>query len=80
MTQPTQSVTIDYTNWKGERDVRHILPLRVFFGHNEWHTEPQWLIEAHDLDKSALRTFAMKDIHSWNPTTEYYDSASCYLD
>lgn len=60
-----KSVEIDYTNWKGERFIRRIVPIRIFFGSNEWHTKPQWLIEANDLEKNAPRTFAMKDIHSW---------------
>lgn len=59
-------VIIDYTNWKGERSTRTILPIRIYWGSNEWHKENQWLLEAHDIDKKAVRNFALKDIHSWN--------------
>lgn len=62
-------VIIDYTNWKGERSIRTIIPIRIYWGSNEWHKEEQWLLEAHDLEKQALRNFAMKDIHSWTPVT-----------
>lgn len=63
-----QIVVIDYTNHRGERSERTILPQRMFFGANEWHTDPQWLVEAMDIEKNALRTFALRDIHSWKTT------------
>lgn len=61
-------VLIDYTNWKGERGFRKIVPDRVYFGSNEWHTKDQWLLEALDVERNATRTFAMNDIHSWKST------------
>jgi predicted DNA-binding transcriptional regulator YafY len=60
-----KQVTIVYTNYKGITSVRNILPIRIFFGGNEWHKEDQWLMEAIDIEKNALRTFAMKDIRTW---------------
>lgn len=61
------AVEIDYTNWKGERAKRVIIPhpQGLFFGANQYHTEPQWLLNATDVEKNAPRTFALKDIHSW---------------
>jgi hypothetical protein len=35
---------------------------RTYYGHTEFHTEDQWLMEAFDLDKQEMRTFAMRDI------------------
>ncbi len=58
-------VTINYTNYKGERSTRTILPIEMYHGYNEWHTEPQWLLEAIDFEKEDIRNFAIKDIHSW---------------
>lgn len=58
---------IDYVNYRGERSERRIIPYNIFWGSNEWHGEEQWLLTAMDLDKDSLRTFAMKDIHSWRP-------------
>ena len=60
-----KEVKIVYTNYKGETSIRTIIPIEVFFGSNEWHTEEQWLLRAMDAEKQAERTFAMKDIHYW---------------
>lgn len=62
-----EGVTIDYTNYRGERSLRRVLPLDILFGSTEFHPEPQWLLTAIDEDKKAERVFAMKDIHSWTP-------------
>ncbi|WP_156967779.1 hypothetical protein [Methylosinus sp. PW1] len=51
-------LAIDYTNWRGERRERGIIPLRPFFGSNEYHKEPQWLLEAIDTDDWKTKTFA----------------------
>lgn len=63
------SVAIDYTNHRGERSVRRIIPMTgtMRYASNEWHKETQWLFDAHDLDKKAIRTFALKDVHEWRP-------------
>lgn len=65
MADPRQITLIDYTNWRGERAMRRIRPLRLVFENNEWHPETQWLLEAVDLDTMSSRTFAMANIHSW---------------
>lgn len=51
-----------YTNWRGEHGTRRAIPIRVYHDATEYHTEPQWLMEAHDLDKGAVRVFAMRDM------------------
>ncbi len=61
----TSSVKIVYTNYKGETDMRKIIPKEIVFGSNQWHKEDQWLLLAYDLDKKADRNFAMKDIRAW---------------
>jgi predicted DNA-binding transcriptional regulator YafY len=63
-------VTIDYTNWRGERTNRYVRPIRLEWGANEWHQTPQWLLVAHDADKNAERTFALSNIHSWTQDAE----------
>jgi predicted DNA-binding transcriptional regulator YafY len=65
MTNSKLEVTIDYTNWQGARSMRRIMPLRISFENNEWHPDTQWLLEAVDLDKGEVRTFAFAKIHSW---------------
>ena len=34
---PGAVVTIDYTNYRGERAYRTVLPVRIWFGETEWH-------------------------------------------
>lgn len=62
-----QVVTIDYTNWRGERSPHRIVPMpdKMYFGTSPHHQEPQWLLPAWNVDKHAPRTYAMRDIHSW---------------
>ena len=60
-----REVLIHYTNYKQETAWRSIIPGLIRFGATEHHTEPQWLLEAHDVAKNSQRTFAMRDIHEW---------------
>lgn len=58
----SQPVDVDYVNWRGERGERHVIPNRIVFGATKYHPDPQWLMEAYDLDKSAMRVFALLDM------------------
>ena len=60
-----KKVRILYTNYRGETGYRDIIPSKIWFGLTEWHKEEQWLLDAHDIEKNALRNFAMKDIKEW---------------
>lgn len=62
-------VRIDYTNYRGERGWRVVVPSFVAFESNEWHPVACWLLHAWDVDKAAMRTFAMDKIHAWVPLT-----------
>jgi hypothetical protein len=62
---PSDKVVIDYTNYHGVRSFRHVQIVRVYYGSTEYHPEKQWLMEAKDLNKNEMRTFAIKDIHMW---------------
>lgn len=55
-------VLIGYTNYRGEYSRRKIVPARVWFGSTEWHPEEQWLLEAYDVEKGAVRDFALRDV------------------
>jgi predicted DNA-binding transcriptional regulator YafY len=68
-TTPTdvRQVVIDYTNHRGERRKRVVVPSFVAFEFNEWHPQAQWLLHAWDVEKAAMRTFAMAGIHEWLP-------------
>jgi len=63
-----KQVWIDYTNYRGKRGWRYIEPIRIDFSSTEFHPELQWLMKAWDQEKETLRTFAMKDIHTWSTT------------
>jgi predicted DNA-binding transcriptional regulator YafY len=60
-----QIVIIDYTNHRGERRERRIIPKSLRYGSTEWHPDSQWLLEAVDVEKRMSRSFSMKDIHQW---------------
>lgn len=60
-----EEVIIDYTNWKGQRSARRIVPKRIYFGTTAYHKEPQWLLVAHCRVKNEERTFAIAAIHMW---------------
>lgn len=62
-----KAVLIDYTNYRGERKRYRVRPVGFDWGTTQYHTEPQWLMRALDLDRQVERTFAMKDVHSWKP-------------
>lgn len=65
-----QQVDIEYTSMKGDRFKRRIQPVPggLDFNYNAYHPDPQWLITAIDISgDGALKTFAVKQIHSWMP-------------
>lgn len=63
-----REVSIDYTNYRGERGPRRIIPHTIEFKRTPFHPESeQWILIATDVEKNELRGFAMKDIHSWTP-------------
>ena len=58
-------IKVVYKNHRGEEAIRHILPIRIFYGSTEFHREKQWLMEVYDLDKKAKRDYALKDFKSF---------------
>jgi predicted DNA-binding transcriptional regulator YafY len=66
MTKEEQKIVeILYTNYRGETTLRKIIPQQISFMSSQWHPEPQWCLEAFDLEKQALRYFTCRDIKSW---------------
>lgn len=52
-----------YTNWKGNKGIRKISGDPVFwYGSTKYHTDDQWFIRAYDIEKKAIRDFAVLDI------------------
>jgi hypothetical protein len=62
-----QWVEIDYTNWRGERRSRTILPRRLDFTATEWHPAEQWILWAQDGKDGAVKAFALSGVHGWKP-------------
>jgi hypothetical protein len=60
-----KEVRILYTNYKGVTAWRSIVPGALRFAATEYHPQEQWLMDAQDVEKNALRSFAMKDIKEW---------------
>lgn len=58
-------VYFQYTNYKGESQLRRVIPNEIWFGRSEFHDGEQWFLRALDLDKSDFRNFAMKEIKEW---------------
>ena len=54
-----------YQNYRGEVSERTVVPGSIRFGSTEYHEKQQWLMDAFDVDKKAVRTFAMRDILRW---------------
>jgi predicted DNA-binding transcriptional regulator YafY len=59
------AVSIYYRNHRGETSWRHIAPQKIWWGETEWHKGRQWLLQAWDLDKNAMRDFALADVLKW---------------
>jgi len=51
-----------YKNWKNETGIRVVIPNNLWYGSTEFHKEEQWFLKAFDVEKSADRDFAVKDI------------------
>ncbi len=62
---PDPPLVFRYRNHAGEVAVRRVVPYRLWYGSTEWHPQPQWLLAACDLDRQAIRDFALSDILSW---------------
>lgn len=60
-------VVIDYTCYMGERSTHRIIPSFIEWGVHDGHAEAQWVLHAWDVDRTAMFTFALSDIHSWSP-------------
>lgn len=67
------AVTVEYVNYRGERAERRIVPVRIWFGSTTWHPEPQWLLEAYDIDKDTYRSFAMRHIVTYDVQNRGHD-------
>ena len=76
-------VEIDYTNYRGERAKRVVVPCAMVvasgrrhpdlfpmsFEETPHHKPAQFVFRAFDIRKGAERTYALNDLHSWRGLT-----------
>jgi predicted DNA-binding transcriptional regulator YafY len=58
-------MTITYTNWRGERGQRRVVPMYVWHGTSGWHEGAQWFMRALDVERETERDFALSGIDGW---------------
>lgn len=51
-----------YKNWRGEYGYSTVMDPVMWYGSTEFHKKPQWMIKAYDVEKDAVRDFAVNDI------------------
>lgn len=57
-----RAIKVIYSNWRGEKATRTIVPLSLYWGKSEWHPQEQWMIRVWDVDRNDYREYAFKDI------------------
>lgn len=64
-----ETLRFRYKNYKGEVADRSVIPICIVVKNSKYHNEgkPCWIMVAFDLDKEAVRDFALSDIQ------EYYN-------
>ena len=58
----SRPMKVRYTNYRGETSNREIQAREIFFGSNEYHPEPQWLMRGIDMERFVERVFAIRDM------------------
>jgi predicted DNA-binding transcriptional regulator YafY len=59
---PGQTIHFRYRNWQGVVAERTARVICLVYGSTEWHPEPQWLLQAFDSERNAVRLFALRDM------------------
>lgn len=62
MSAKENTIEFIYKNYKGDVSKRRAVVKGVVWESNQFHSEPQWIMVAHDLDKDQERKFAIKDM------------------
>jgi hypothetical protein len=60
------TVTMLYTNWRGETAVRTVVIERHWYGNTDWHPEPQEMFTAYEQSTGKTRDFAVAGVKDWN--------------
>lgn len=65
-------VHIVFIDSSGDQHERRVVPDRIWFGSTDWYPEPGWLLEGYDVDRGAVRCFAMSQIRDFVPDNKSY--------
>lgn len=57
----SNAIEVNYKNHRGEIRKRLIIPKTIHFGVTKHHPKPQWLLLCWDLEKKAMRDYALAD-------------------
>lgn len=60
--EATQKLTFTYKNWRGVIREYTVIPIEFRFGHDHYHKEDQWLLDAYDLPRGVRRTFTFNNM------------------
>lgn len=64
-----EPLTITFTDSTGVERERCVIPQRVWFGSTEWHPDAQWLLDAYDMDRHAVRSFELARVRGFDSHT-----------
>lgn len=77
MTNPVSQTSlpklnVDYTNHRGERRRRNLIPLTLEFGSTNWHPQPQYFLVCVDTEKTTgeARHYPLSGFHMETLITE----------
>jgi hypothetical protein len=58
---PNHPIKLMYTNYKGETEERHVVPLCIRHDISQWHGggSAVWLLDVWDLDKESEREYEL---------------------
>lgn len=71
--RPREVLRFQYRNHRGETRWRVVAPIGTYFGVSEYYREPTWLLEAIDLERGVIRTFAYSNIVRWRRVRQWSD-------
>lgn len=52
----------EYKKYAGIKAIRRVIPIKTWHGETGYHKDYQWFLKAWDIDRNAVRDFAMNDI------------------
>ena len=61
------AITCRYTNWRGVKAVRNIVPMHIKYDYSKYHSknihDKVWIMVCYDLEKQSVRDYSLKDMN-----------------